>query len=571
MTPTKKLGEILVECGVVTPEKVTDALTMQEERGGLIGEHLISMRQIDERELLGALSMQLNLPMMEKIDMDQVEESLTDDLNINWVKSNAVLPLAKSNGHIQLAVADPLNTAPIDDLQTLFGCPMRPVIVPTEAVINAINQIYDKRSGAEEALDQLEVDESSLENIANELEEPKDIIDETDEAPIIRLVNSVLFQAVKEKASDIHVEPFERHISVRFRRDGVLSEVIKPPKRFQQSIAARLKIMAGMNIAERRLPQDGRIRIKIAGQDIDIRVSSLPTAHGERIVLRLLDSSAVVLDINTIGFSQPDLATMHQLITKAHGILLVTGPTGSGKTTTLYSCLSEINRPDLNILTVEDPVEFQLHGIGQMQVNSKINLTFASGLRTILRQDPDVIMIGEIRDLETAEIAIQSSLTGHLVLSTLHTNDAASAFTRLNDMGIEPFLIASSLVGVLAQRLVRRLCPTCREAYQPTAPELEQVGLNAQQGMNSTVYRPKEFGCEECAHSGYKGRMGIYELLPVRDELRDLVMKNANSQAIKKIATKMGMNTLREDGALKVLSGHTSIEEVLRVTQVDSG
>ena len=384
-----------------------------------------------------------------------------------------------------------------------------------------------------------------------------------DEAPIIRLVNSLMSQAVKDRASDIHIEPFERDIVVRFRVDGVLYEIIKPPKRFQNSIISRVKIMADLNIAEKRLPQDGRIRLKVAGKDIDIRVSTVPTTYGERIVMRLLDRSSVLRDLDTIGFSKRALSGMDQLINKSHGIVLVTGPTGSGKTSTLYGCLNKINKPDLNILTIEDPVEYQLKGVGQVQVNTKINLSFASGLRSFLRQDPDVIMVGEIRDRETAEIAIQASLTGHLVLSTVHTNDAAGAVTRLVDMGIEPFLVASSLVGVLAQRLVRTICAECKEPYTPTESELAELNLDPKKVKQ--LYRGK--GCPACARTGYSGRMGIFELMLVDDDVRDLVLRNVDAGQVKAEAREMGMLTLREDGAIKVANGHTTIAEVTRVTQ----
>jgi general secretion pathway protein E len=410
-----------------------------------------------------------------------------------------------------------------------------------------------------------------LESVAHELEEPTDLLDADDEAPIIRLVNSLLFRAVKERASDIHINPEEKDISVRYRIDGVLREVIRAPKRYQASIASRIKIMGGLNIAEKRLPQDGRIRIKLAGKDVDIRLSTVPTANGERIVMRLLDKSNVILDLAEIGFEPWQLKIMDALVTRAHGIVLVTGPTGSGKTTTLYAALSKINSPDLNILTIEDPVEIPLKGVGQVQVNPKIELTFANGLRAFLRQDPDVIMVGEIRDLETAEIAIQASLTGHLVLSTVHTNDASGAITRLVDMGVQPFLVASSLVGVLAQRLVRVLCPDCRKPYVPTREEREQVGLSdeilAQAGNPAVIY--KASGCPACQQTGYQGRTGIYELMLVDDDIRALVLKNTDSSTIKRAAVDHGMLTLMQHGAYKVALGITTAAEVLSVTAED--
>jgi general secretion pathway protein E len=437
-------------------------------------------------------------------------------------------------------------------------------------VLDAINAAYDRAADEHDTIMQgLETED--LESVAHELEEPADLLDADDEAPIIRLVNSLLFRAVKERASDIHINPEEKDISVRYRIDGVLREVIRAPKRFQASIASRIKIMGGLNIAEKRLPQDGRIRIKIAGKDVDVRLSTVPTNHGERIVMRLLDKSNVILDLAEIGFEPWQLKIMDGLVTRAHGIVLVTGPTGSGKTTTLYAALAKINSPDLNILTIEDPVEIPLKGIGQVQVNPKIELTFAGGLRAFLRQDPDVIMVGEIRDLETAEIAIQASLTGHLVLSTVHTNDAAGAITRLVDMGVQPFLVASSLVGVLAQRLVRVLCPDCRRPYKPTREERDQVGLSdgiwAQAGNPEVIY--KAGGCPACQQTGYLGRTGIYELMLVDDDIRALILKNTDSSTIKQAATAHGMLSLTSHGAYKVARGITTAAEVLSVTAED--
>jgi general secretion pathway protein E len=428
-----------------------------------------------------------------------------------------------------------------------------------------LNRVYDEAAspaGAEQVMEDMAAAEN-LDQLAHELDEPQDLLDATDEAPIIRLVNSVLFQAVRQRASDIHFESFERGLVVRYRIDGVLYPVLTPPKRLQSSIIARLKIMAGLNIAEKRLPQDGRFAIRTAGKDVDLRVSVLPTSHGERVVLRLLEKENRLLNLTEMGFSTDRLSSIQQLIQLAHGIILVTGPTGSGKTTTLYAALSQINAPDKNIITVEDPVEYQLLGVGQMQVNPKINLTFAAGLRSILRQDPDVIMIGEIRDRETAEIAIHASLTGHLVFSTLHTNDAASAATRLIDMGIEPFLVASSVMAVLAQRLLRQICPDCKKPYRPTVDELIRLGLDGKGPF--TFYRGA--GCPNCSQTGYRGRTGIYELLVLDDEVRRLIGAKADSSVIKQAGIAKGMITLKQEGAMKVAQGVTTTEEVMRITQ----
>jgi general secretion pathway protein E len=441
------------------------------------------------------------------------------------------------------------------------------VVAPGPLIVDQINRIYDLASGsASELMDGLE--EERLDLLATELEEPRDLLDADDEAPIIRLVNSLLFQAVKDRASDIHIEPFERDLAVRFRIDGILYDIISPPKRFQPIIISRVKVMSGLNIAEKRLPQDGRIRIRLAGKDVDIRVSTVPTAFGERVVMRLLDRSETILQLNELGLVGRKHELVSQLIGQSHGILLVTGPTGSGKTTTLYAALSKINTVDKNIITIEDPIEYQLHGVGQIQVNPKIELTFASGLRSILRQDPDVIMVGEIRDAETAKISIQAALTGHMVFSTLHTNDSCGAITRLIDMGIEPFLVSSSVVGVMAQRLLRRVCPACRDPYRPTLEELRQLGLSADSLEGNTVYRPGP-GCSECKQTGYRGRTGIHELLVIDDDVRNLIMRATDSATIRRAAQAKGMNSLREDGAEKILQGQTTAEEVLRVTQED--
>jgi general secretion pathway protein E len=488
-------------------------------------------------------------------------------LPINYAKRYQLLPIGRDGDTVVLAVADPRALGAIDDVRLLLHLPVKVVVAPGAAILDAINRAYDLASGsASDLMDNL--DEERLDLVATELEEPRDLLDADDEAPIIRLVNSLLFQAVKDRASDIHIEPFERDLAVRFRIDGILYDIISPPKRFQPVISSRVKIMAGLNIAEKRLPQDGRIRIRLAGKDVDIRVSTVPTAFGERVVMRLLDRSGTILNLEELGLLGRKHDVVSNLIKQPHGIMLVTGPTGSGKTTTLYAALSKINTTDKNIITIEDPIEYQLHGVGQIQVNPKIDLTFASGLRSILRQDPDVIMVGEIRDVETATIAIQAALTGHLVFSTLHTNDSCGAVTRLLDMGIEPFLVSSSVMAVMAQRLVRRVCSGCRVAYEPTLEEIRQLGLSADRFEGHTVYRTGE-GCQDCKRTGYRGRTGIHELLVVDDDVRALVMKNADAASIRRAATAKGMSTLREDGADKLLAGVTTVDEILRVTQED--
>jgi len=435
------------------------------------------------------------------------------------------------------------------------------VLSPLGEIHSAINVLFDQTSDeAEKMVQDLESYQSD-DQVFTELEDLQDLMDVTNEAPIIRLVNVVLTQALRRQASDIHIEPYEKEIKVRFRIDGILYEIFSLPKRFQAHIVSRLKVMANLDIAEKRLPQDGRIKIKVANKTVDIRISVIPMAFGERIVLRLLDKSISILGLAEMGMAAKRLEIFEKLINKNTGILLVTGPTGSGKTTTLYAALNRINSMEKNIITIEDPIEYELKGVGQIQVNPKTELTFARGLRSVLRHDPDIIMVGEIRDLETVEIAIQASLTGHLVFSTLHTNDATGALTRLVDMGVEPFLIASSLLAVLAQRLVRRICPDCKEPFQPEEATLEELGLPKDQ----VFYHGR--GCEACMQSGYRGRTGIFELLVMDNDTRHLLTSGADSVRMKDMAVRNGMATLFEDGLLKVKTGMTTLNEVLRVTQ----
>ncbi|MCP9456273.1 MAG: type II secretion system ATPase GspE [Nitrospira sp.] len=559
------LGRILGERFKLSNAKLEEALAHQQEKGGRLGEVLLHLRMLREEELLEGLALQFGLPWMPQLETVAVDHDLIKKVPITFCRRYRVLPLRQEEGTVLVASTDPLETVALDDLRLLLGKPIKPVLTTGAALLARLNRAYDETAnpaGAEQVMEDIAASES-LDQLAHELDEPQDLLDATDEAPIIRLVNSVLFQAVRQRASDIHFESFERGLVIRYRIDGVLYPVLTPPKHLQASIIARIKIMAGLNIAEKRLPQDGRFAIRTAGKDIDLRVSVLPTSHGERVVLRLLEKETRLLNLSEMGFSGGRLSTIHRLIQLAHGMILVTGPTGSGKTTTLYAALSHINSSDKNIITIEDPVEYQLPGIGQMQVNPKINLTFAAGLRSILRQDPDVIMIGEIRDRETAEIAIHASLTGHLVFSTLHTNDAASAATRLIDMGIEPFLVASSVVAVLAQRLIRKICPDCKTPYKPSAEELSRLDLPSQTDL--TLYRGA--GCQACSQTGYRGRTGIFELMVLDDEIRRLIGSKADASTIKQAAVAKGMMTLKQDGAERVLQGQTSLEEVMRITQ----
>ena len=564
----KRLGEILLASSRLTEEQLNDALSIQKEQDDVqnLGDILLKRNYVNEDDLITAASLQLNVPVLNEIDVDALDIELVRKVPIHFAKKHNMIPVKKQGNTIIVAMSKLIDFHPLDDLRILLDHDVKAVLARKSHIVDAINKIYDRDTAhnQNELIDGL--DEGSIDEMA--FDEPQDLLDAEDEAPIIRLVNSLMFRAVKERASDIHIEPFDKELSVRYRIDGVMYEIMKLPKRAQASVSSRIKIMGKLDIAEKRIPQDGRITIKIAGKDIDIRLSTLPTSFGERLVMRLLDKSNVLVDLNDIGFSEKQLTTIRKIINRPNGIFLVTGPTGSGKTTTLYAALSKINTSDKNIITVEDPVEYQLQGVGQIHVNPKVKLTFASGLRSILRQDPDVIMVGEIRDLETAEIAIQASLTGHLVFSTLHTNDSASTITRLVDMGVEPFLVSSSLVAALAQRLIRVVCRECREAYVPDNAELLELGVDLERFAGKTIYRAK--GCETCWKTGYLGRSGIYELLTVNDKIRNLILKNADGSKIKKAAMQDGLLTLREHGAEKILSGVTTIEEVLRVTQDDS-
>ncbi len=560
-----ELGAVLLQTTRLTPEHLEEARRLQEDGGRGLLDVLIAEGHVDETEVVRALAEQLDLPVRESISHTDVDDDLLSRVPISFARTHHLLPLSRTEESVTVAVSDPFDTTAFDDLRLLFDvAEIETTLASRRTIETAINEVYDRGPASAEKL--AEDAALDLDAMAHEISsQPTDLIDAADDAPIIRLVNSLLQSAVKERASDIHLEPFEEEIRVRFRIDDVLYEPIPPlPRSLQASIASRVKIMGGLNIAEKRLPQDGRIRLKIAGRDYDVRLSTVPVAHGERLVMRLLPRSTELLDLGKLGFNPQQHEIWTKLISRPNGIILVTGPTGSGKTTTLYGALAQINGTDKNILTIEDPVEIQLRGVGQVEVNPRIGLTFATGLRSFLRQDPNVILVGEIRDLETAEIAIQASLTGHLVFSTLHTNDAASAITRLVDMGVEPFLVGSSLVAVLAQRLVRMLCPDCREPYEPSDEEFVELGVR-RPAQPVKAYRAT--GCARCSQTGYRGRVGIFELLLVDDEVRTLVTGNVDAKTIRKKAIELGMHSLRVDGARKVLAGITSVAEVLRATE----
>jgi general secretion pathway protein E len=581
------LAEILIDHYELNEDALAEAQRIRQDKGGHIGDILVQQKNISEKQLLEALSIQYDLPYWPKLPLENAESEYTDKVPIQFLKKYNMVPLQYLNpinaadcglaplnsddsenqaapaGHV-VAINDPLNFHALDDLVRLMALTdYKLVLAERETILSAINLQYDlRRDSAQQLVQDMEENGS---DIISEIEETADLLDDTSEAPIIKLVNHIISQSIKARASDIHIEPYQHSFTVRYRVDGILYDLLTPPKWIQPALISRIKVMAKMNIAEKRLPQDGRFEVKIGDQNIDLRVSTIPTSFGERVVLRLLNKSGSLLEIQDLGFSPARLKLIKKLVESPNGIVLVTGPTGSGKTTTLYAILQSINKPNINIITIEDPVEYQIKGISQIQVNPKIDLTFARGLRSIVRQDPDVILVGEVRDKETAEIAVQSALTGHLVFSTLHTNDSASAITRLVDMGVEPFLISSSVLAVAAQRLVRVLCNNCKKAYQPSDIYLKSIGVAPEHFNNSHIY--KAVGCEKCITTGYKGRLGIFEIMEMNDPLKSLILETFDSNRIKNEAAKQKMISLRQDGIEKVLEGITTMEEVLRVTQ----
>jgi general secretion pathway protein E len=555
------LGEILVHEGLTTPDIVQRALARSHTSGELIGEALVALGAVTEDDVLRALALQQDLPYIWREEFPSSVPVLKN-VSAKYLRQSRVCPISLDGNVLTVASADPLNTIITDELRQATGLSVKIVISPAVAITEAIDRTYD---GAATPLQRI-VEGMEDDGGPDGNEDVNHLRDMAFEAPVVRLVNLLIEGAISSEASDIHIEPFEDTLRIRYRIDGVLYEQEAPPRRLQAAVTSRIKIMAEMNIAERRLPQDGRIRVTLHGQRVDIRVSTMPTVHGESIVMRLLQRSSVFLPLEKLGLPSATLKRYEQLIKRPHGILLVTGPTGSGKTTTLYAALDKINGPGVKIITVEDPVEYQLKGVNQIPVKPKIGLSFAQGLRHIVRQDPDVILVGEIRDLETAEIAIQASLTGHLVFSTLHTNDAPGAITRLQDMGVEAYLVASVLEGVLAQRLVRRICPVCRVPDTPTQADLDALGIEAPRG--TVLFRGK--GCEECRGTGYRGRTGIYELFVIDEDARSLILRRASTRDIRQHAIQRGMVTLRMDGFTRACEGLTTVEEILRVTQEDA-
>ena len=558
------LGQILVRERVITAEILEDALARATQKRQRLGEVLVGMGAAAPEDVLKALAVQQELPWVEAEELPSTPPALKE-LSPKYLRQYVACPIAVEGATVTVATADPTNPLLLDDLQQTLPFVIKLCVAPGPAILEAIERAYGANTAIQKIVE-------GMGSAADERHpEPEDDVnhlrDMAFEAPVVRLVNLLIEEALAADASDIHIEPFEDSLRVRYRIDGLLYDQEAPPRRLQAALTSRIKIMAELNIAERRLPQDGRIRVTGAGgRRVDIRVSTVPTIHGESIVMRLLDRSSVFLPFDRLGFSSPTARAFEMLIRQPHGILLVTGPTGSGKTTTLYAALDKINRTDLKIITVEDPVEYQLKGVNQIPVRPKIGLSFAAGLRHIVRQDPDVIMVGEIRDLETAEIAIQSALTGHLVFSTLHTNDAPGAVTRLQDMGCEPYLLSSVLTGVLAQRLVRRICQACRAPDHPDPAELLALGITDATGLE--LFRGK--GCGECRGTGYRGRTGIYELFKISEEARSLIVQKVPGGEIRRHAVGHGMVTLREDAWAKACAGQTTVAEILRVTQEDS-
>ncbi|MCR4298763.1 MAG: type II secretion system ATPase GspE [Gallionella sp.] len=559
---SKRLGEILIERGKLDTASLERALRIQEAaKGERIGAILIRTGMAAERDVMEALSAQLGLPLASAADYPEFP-LLEEQVAIRFLKQSRVLPLHEDADNLVLAMTEPQDEFVIK----AFGLLTRRDIAIRLAAPSELEAAFERLYGSgKSSMDQI-VDEAETREEDAGSEDLQQLKDMASEAPIIRLVSLIISHALEARASDIHIEPFENRLIVRYRVDGVMHEVESPPRRFSAAVISRIKIMASLDIAERRLPQDGRIKLRIQGKEIDLRVSTVPTMHGESVVMRILDKSGTALDFATLGFDADVLQRFIEVLMLPHGILLVTGPTGSGKTTTLYTALDRLNNPDLKILTVEDPVEYQMEGINQIQVKPQIGLTFANALRSIVRQDPDVIMIGEIRDLETAQIAVQSALTGHMVLSTLHTNDSASTINRLLDMGMDDYLLTSTVNGILAQRLVRTLCLHCREAHAALPEVVEEMQLKRFTGAGPvTLYRP--VGCEQCGGTGYIGRLSIVELLVMSDTIRSLVMRHVTAGEIRQQAIAEGMQTMYENGLRKAVAGVTTIEEVLRVTR----
>ena len=562
----QKLGEMLIAEGLITQKQLDEALTQQKRTGKRLGDTMISLGHVSEEAIAAALGRQLGIPYI-TLSHYEIDPHIIKTIPEDIVRKYKIIPVDKTGNTLTVALSDPANIFILDELKILTNCEIIPLISFESDILRAIDQYYRKENAIEQVLK--DIQDAEMEVLMDEQEvDLAKIKDMAEEAPVIKLVNLILSQAIKDRASDIHIEPYEDVLRVRYRIDGVLHEMAPPPKRLHPALISRIKILSELDIAERRLPQDGRFKVRIEDRAIDLRVSVIPTIFGEKIVMRILDRSSLVLDLTKLGLEPEDMKIFDEMIRKPYGMVLVSGPTGSGKTTTLYSALHTINSPDQNIMTVEDPVEYQIKGINQVQAKPEIGLTFAAGLRSFLRQDPDVILVGEIRDLETAEIAIKAAMTGHLVFSTIHTNDAPSTITRLTDMGIEPFLVTASLLMIVAQRLARRICPRCKEAYTPTKEIVKALGLHANQQTEDLQFY-HGVGCDFCNKTGYRGRVSLYEILVVDDAIREAVVDGASVVTLRRLAKERGMRTLRESGILKVLDGVTTVEEILSVTIAD--
>jgi type IV pilus assembly protein PilB len=557
MQKRKRIGEMLIEAGRITQEQLEKALAMQKRSGARLGKILVEIGAITETGLLRVLERSMGIPLID-LSAIQPDKEAVRLVPMSLAERHVVIPIRKKGNRLTVAMLDPTNFFAIDDLRMVTQSEIEPVLAVEADIQRAIDQYYGVTDLVEKSVSQLQKDDYAF---STELETSED-------APVINIVNSLISQAIKTGASDIHLEPQETGMRVRFRVDGILRETTSFPKHTQGAIISRVKIISSMDIAEKRVPQDGRIQIQESGRAVDIRVSSLPTIYGEKIVMRILDQKASILAIDSLGFSEQNLRKFRKMYKHTYGMILVTGPTGSGKTTTLYSMLNELNSPTQNIITVEDPVEYRLSGINQVQVSNKAGMTFATGLRSILRQDPNIIMVGEIRDRETAEIAIRAALTGHLVLSTLHTNEAAGAVTRLVDMGIEPFLVASAVIGSVAQRLLRKICPECRQPYVPFPDSPDCLALPQNFEFCTALYQGT--GCIHCGNTGYRGRLAVHEVMPMSPEMRELVVKRASTGALTDLAVAEGMQTIQQDAMNKVQEGKTTLKEMLRVTYDDN-
>jgi len=560
------LIEAMLQDGVMSEKQLDAAKREAQVKGDSLIKVLRDEGILPEDYYLRKMAEFLGVEYRPTLTNVQVPKEFVDSVPLGYARTHAVIGLEKRDGLIVVAMAEPLEPEVMDELEGMLGCEVEMVLAPRAEIADLINHSYVRARSVEHMLEDLREDEILA--AVEQLDEAEDVLNVARRAPIVRLVNMIFFEALRMRASDIHLQPYEDKLQVRYRIDGVLHDTQVIPKKVQEAVISRIKIMGKMDIAERRLPQDGRTSIKVGDAEIDVRISSVPTQHGERIVMRLLDKSARLYELDELGLDPKNMRLMDALIHMSHGILFITGPTGSGKTTTLYAILKRINTLEKNILTLEDPIEYNIRHISQIQVSAKKGLTFATGLRSLLRQDPDIMMVGEVRDVETARIAVQSALTGHLVLSTLHTNDAPSAVTRLLDIGVEPYLVSSSVIGVVAQRLVRKICERCRQEYKPREDELLRIGIKPEDVKDGVLWRGK--GCSHCLGTGYWGRTGIFEILVVDDDIRSLIIKRAGSNTIKQLAVeKKGMKTLRMDGAQKVLDGVTTPQEVLRVTQLD--